>query len=62
MAQCTVMGCGKYPALLTVELYCLKQTMFFQFPKYWNNPVLFESVWNCCSEAIGQVCSVHEEL
>ena len=56
MAQCTVMGCGKYPALPPNELNSLKQVMFAQFPKYWPNPVLFESVWKDCMEAIGQAC------
>lgn len=56
MAQCTVMGCGKYPALPPNELNSLKQVMFARFPKYWPNPVLFESVWKDCMEAIGQAC------
>ena len=56
MAQCTVMGCGKYPALPPKELNSLKQVMFGQFPKYWPNPILFESVWKDCMEAIGQAC------
>ena len=56
MSQCTVMGCGKYPALPGNEINLLKQTMFSQFPKYWLNPVLFESIWKDCTEAIGQAC------
>ena len=56
MARCTVMGCGKYPALPPNELNSLKQVMFAQFPKYWPNPILFESLWKECMEAIGQAC------
>ena len=41
MAKCTVMGCGKFPALPTVELDDIKQTIFALFPKYWSNPVQF---------------------
>ena len=56
MAKCTVMGFGRYPALPATELSELKQTLFALFPKYWSNPVLFESVWKECAEAIGQAC------
>ena len=56
MQQCTVMGCGKYPALPSTELNNLKQTIFSLFPRYWSNPVLFEAVWKECAEAIGQAC------
>ena len=56
MSQCTVMGCGKYPALPATQLNTLKQTLFTQFSRYWSNPVLFESVWKNCAEVIGQAC------
>ena len=56
MSRCTVMGCGKFPALPARELADLKQTMFSLFPKYWANPVLFEGLWKDCSESIGQAC------
>ena len=56
LAQCTLMGFGKYPALPTAELNDLKQTIFSLFPKYWSNPIEFETIWKDCGEAIGQVC------
>ena len=56
MSQCTVMGCGKYPALPATQLNMLKQTLFTLFPRYWSNPVLFEGMWKDCAEAIGQAC------
>ena len=52
LAQCTVMGFGKLP---TEELNELKQTLFSLFPRYWSNPVDFESVWKNCAESLGQV-------
>ena len=53
LALCTVMGFGKLPALPNEEL---KQTLFSLFPRYWSNPVDFESVWKDCAESLGQVC------
>ena len=56
LAQCTVMGFGKLPALPTEELNELKQTLFSLFPRHWSNPVDFESVWKDCAESLGQLC------
>ena len=56
MSQCTMMGCGKYPALPTTLVNSLKQTLFSLFPRCWPNPVLFEGIWKECVEAIGQAC------
>ena len=56
MGQCTVMGCREYPGLPSAELCRLKETLFSQFPAFWNNPVDFEGVWASCVDAIGQAC------
>ena len=56
MKQCTVMGHGPYPALPNAELNKLKQTLFSLFPKFWSNPIDFETLWKDCAEAVGQAC------
>lgn len=57
LQRCTVMGCRDYPALPFQELNELKQVIFSIFPKYWHNPVEFESqIWNTCVNSIGQLC------
>ena len=57
LVKCTVMGCREYPALPAQELNDLKQAIFSIFPKYWQNPVGFESeIWSSCVNSVGQLC------
>lgn len=56
MILCTVLGTKKCPSLPTKELNELKVALFDAFPRYWNSPAEFESLWGRCVVAIGQVC------
>lgn len=56
MKCCTVQGIREFPALPSVELGQLKQTLFQLFPQYWKNPAEFESVWSTCIDCVGQAC------
>ena len=57
LVKCTVMGCRSFPALPTKELNDLKQTVFSLYPRYWSNPIEFESkIWSQCVNSIGQLC------
>ena len=54
--KCTVSGLRGLPGLPVAELGELKQTIFLQFPQFWQNPVEFEQLWSKCADAINQSC------
>ena len=56
MAQCTVAGDRKLPALPVHELELLKNQVLTLFPAYWNSHHEFEPVWTKCTASIGQAC------
>ena len=56
MGKCTVSGLRGLPGLPVAELGELKQTIFLQFPQFWQNPVEFEQLWSKCADAINQSC------
>ena len=56
MVMCTVNGKRQLPGLPLAELNSLKQTVFQQFPEFWNNCAEFEDVWGVCVDALNQSC------
>ena len=56
LAKCMVGGFRDLPALPLHELNELKQLMFAQFPRHWQTPQEFETLWCTVTEAIGQAC------
>lgn len=56
MVMCTVNGKRQLPGLPLAELNSLKQTVFQQFPEFWNNCAEFEDLWAVCTDALNQSC------
>ena len=56
MSRCTLSGFCDLPGLPVVELGELKQTVFLQFPQFWQNAVEFEPLWSKCTDSINQSC------
>ena len=50
MKTCTVKGHRDLPALPAEGLSRLKDTLYGLFPKFWENPALFEPLWNTASK------------
>ena len=49
-------GFRDLPGLPVAELGELKQTIYLQFPQFWQNAVEFEPLWPKCTDAVNQSC------